>query len=181
MKTFKNTLLSTLFLVLATLSTNAQNQAYWVHTDYVKPAMQSTYEKVSKDFVEACKKHDLKGADWASVRMDDGRYLTLAPIKNMADFDTNPLAPLAEKMGTENFSALFERFNTCYDKHTDNVIHLISALLYAIAYVRTKLTISTISKMSARFELLHELKPLYFERVVVECCYFFVFLFGRLT
>ena len=139
MKTFKNTLLSTLFLVLATLSTNAQNQAYWVHTDYVKPAMQSTYEKVSKDFVEACKKHDLKGADWASVRMDDGRYLTLAPIKNMADFDTNPLAPLAEKMGTENFSALFERFNTCYDKHTDNVIHLISAL----SYMPNGLTVTT--------------------------------------
>ncbi|TCL66138.1 hypothetical protein EV196_104168 [Mariniflexile fucanivorans] len=130
MKILKNTLFGILLLCMITLVANAQNQAYWVHTDYVKPAKQNDYEKVCKDFVEACKKHDLKDADWASIRIDDGRYLTIAPIKNMADFDANPLEPLAEKMGKENFSALFERFNTCYDKHTDYVIHLNADLSY---------------------------------------------------
>lgn len=126
----KNKLLTILIMVMATLFVNAQNQAYWIHTDYVKPAMQASYEKVAKDFVEACKKHDLKNADWTSARMDDGRYLTIAPIKNMADFDENPLAPLMEKMGKDSFYALFDRFNACYDKHTDNVIYLNGALSY---------------------------------------------------
>ncbi|MBP0903926.1 hypothetical protein ACFSKN_05625 [Mariniflexile gromovii] len=130
MKISKNTLCTTLLLIMATIMLSAQNQAYWVHTDYVKPAMQDEYEKTTKDFVEACKKYDLKGADWTSIRIDDGRYLSIAPIKNMADFDANPLAPLAEKMGNESFSAIFKRFNTCYDKHTDYVIHLNSNLSY---------------------------------------------------
>jgi hypothetical protein len=108
----------------------AQNQAFWIHTDYVKPSKQADYEKVSKDFVEACKKHDLKGMDFSAARIDDGSYISIAPIKNMADFDTNPLAPLAEKMGEDNFRALFASFNECYDKHTNHVVYLNSTLSY---------------------------------------------------
>jgi len=131
MKILKTTLVLTIMLLLIPTLINAQeNQLFWVHTDYVKPSMQNDYEKVSKDFVEACKKHDLKGADWATLRMDGGAYITIAPIEKMGDFDQNPLAPLAEKMGEKDFSNIFERFNKCYDRHTDNVIVLSSNLSY---------------------------------------------------
>jgi len=138
-KILKNLLFSTLLVVMSTLLVNAQNQAYWVHTDYVKPAMQSAYEKVSKDFVAACKEYDLKDADWATARIDDGRYLSISPIKNMGDLDANPLAPLMEKMGKDSFYAMFDRFNTCYDKHTNYIIYLNGDL----SYMPNGLTVST--------------------------------------
>uniref|UniRef100_UPI00404A5FD6 hypothetical protein n=1 Tax=Gelidibacter sp. TaxID=2018083 RepID=UPI00404A5FD6 len=130
MNTLKNKLFTTLLLVIVTSITYAQNQSFWIHTDHVKPAKQADYEKVTKDFVDACKKHDLKGMDFSTARIDDGSYISITPITNMADFDTNPLAPLAKKMGEDNFRALFARFNECYDKHGDHVVHLINSLSY---------------------------------------------------
>ncbi len=105
-------------------------QAFWVHEDQVKPSMVKEYEAVSKDFIAACKEHDLKDADWSTASIDDGTYLSISPIKNMADFDKNPLAPLSEKMGEENFRAIFTRFNKCYDNHRNYVVHLINDMSY---------------------------------------------------
>lgn len=130
MKTSKTQLLTAALMLIATTLTFAQNQAYWVHTDQVKPSKQAEYEQVSKEFVEACKKHDLKGADWSVAHSNDGNYVSIAPVENMAAFDKNPLAPLMEKMGEEKFRALFARFNECYDKHGDAVIVLNSDLSY---------------------------------------------------
>ena len=64
MKILKNTLFGILLLCMVTLVANAQNQAYWVHTDYVKPAKQNDYEKVCEDFavvIEAIEKGSLDG------------------------------------------------------------------------------------------------------------------------
>lgn len=130
MTNLKNQLLTAVLLLITTTLTFAQNQAYWVHTDYVKPSKQADYEQVSKDFVEACKKHNLQGADWSVAHSTDGQYVSIAPVENMAAFDQNPLAPLMEKMGEEKFRALFARFNECYDKHGDAVIILNSDLSY---------------------------------------------------
>lgn len=129
MKTLQQNLLSML-LVIAPIFINAQNQAYWVHEDQVKPAKVMEYEQVTKDFIDACKKHELKNADWATAQVNDGKYLTISPIEKMADFDKNPLAPLAEKMGEKEFVKIFNRFNQCYDKHRDYVVILNSALSY---------------------------------------------------
>lgn len=127
----------TLLFAIAVLPMNvllAQNsnvtQAFWVHEDQVKPSMLKEYEAVTKDFIEECKKHDLKDANWSTARVDGGTYLSITPIKNMADFDKNPLAPLAEKMGDEKFREMFNRFNKCYDVHKDYVVHLINDLSY---------------------------------------------------
>ncbi len=123
------TVVVTMFLVTSQLS-NAQNQAYWIHADQVKPSKQAEYEKVTKDFIEACKKHDIKDADWVGAQVSDGTYLSITPIANMADLDKNPLAPLMEKMGEDNFRNLFKRFNECYDKHGDYIVTLNSDLSY---------------------------------------------------
>ena len=105
-------------------------QAFWIHEDQVKPAMLKEYEAVTKDFIKACKEHNLKDADWTTARIDGGTYLTIAPINSMADFDKNPMAPLAEKMGEENFRAIFSRFDKCYDTHRNYMVHLINDMSY---------------------------------------------------
>ena len=129
MKTLQISLVFIL-LALSPIFLNAQNQAYWVHEDQVKPSKMMEYEQVTKDFIKACKEHDLKDADWATARVDGGTYLSIAPIEKMGDFDKNPLAPLAEKMGKEEFGKIFDRFNQCYDKHRDYVVVLNSELSY---------------------------------------------------
>jgi len=92
--------------------------------------MLKEYESVTKDFIKACKEHNLKDADWTTARIDGGTYLTIAPINSMADFDKNPMAPLAEKMGEENFRAIFSRFDKCYDTHRNYMVHLINDMSY---------------------------------------------------
>jgi len=126
-----------LFVAIVLLNTNelwAQNgsttQAFWIHEDQVKPSMLKEYEAVTKDFIKACKKHNLKDADWTTARIDGGTYLTIAPINSMADYDKNPMAPLAEKMGEENFRAIFSRFDKCYDTHRNYMVHLINDMSY---------------------------------------------------
>ncbi len=131
MKTLKTTsLLAIILLLTPILSISQDNQAFWVHADKVKPSKQADYEKVSKEFIEACKKYDIKNYDWAAARIDDGTYLNISPITNMADLDKNSLAPLVEKMGEEKFRALFSRFNECYDQHGSYIVHLINDLSY---------------------------------------------------
>ncbi|WP_163514625.1 hypothetical protein [Gelidibacter japonicus] len=130
MKTFKTTIALAILLILSSTNSNSQNQSFWIHADQVKPSKQAMYEQVTKDFIEACKKHDLKDSNWSTARVDDGTYLSITPIANMADLDKNPLAPLMEKMGEEKFRDIFKRFNECYDQHGDYIVHLISDLSY---------------------------------------------------
>ncbi|MEZ4793048.1 MAG: hypothetical protein R2783_06200 [Gelidibacter sp.] len=130
MKILKTTMAFVSLLLLIPMVSIAQNQAFWVHADQVKPSKQADYEQVTKDFIEACKKYDLKDSDWATAQVSDGTYLSISPIANMADLDKNPLAPLREKMGEDNFRAIFKRFNDCYDKHGDYIVTLISELSY---------------------------------------------------
>jgi len=172
--------LSLIFLLLA-IAPNfliAQNQAYWVHEDQVKPSKMMEYEQVTKDFIEACKKHDLKDADWVTARVEGGTYLSIVPIEKMGDLDKNTMAPLAEKMGEEEFGKIFARFNECYDKHGDYVIVLNSDLSYMPEGVNTNtpgqdyrkwhfmhVVPSNISKLNAKIK---EIKALYEKRNATE-------------
>jgi hypothetical protein len=126
---FKTSLSLTLLLV-TTISLNAQNQMFSIHADYVKPSMEKEYVTTSKEYVEACKKHNLQNADFTTVRLDNGTFLTFESIANMAALDTDSTAPLADKMGKENFQALLARFNKCYDRHGSYVINRIENLTY---------------------------------------------------
>lgn len=131
MKTIKlNLLLFATVLFLSTSTTIAQNQMYWIHKDNVKPAMQAEYEKVAKEFADACKKHNIQDAYFTTWRHDDGAYVYSSQLKNFADMDKNALAPLAEKMGKDKFQALFDRFDKCYDSHTSFMVTHLSDLSY---------------------------------------------------
>lgn len=133
MRTLKTTLLITAMLLLIPNMTQAQdskNQAFYIHEDQVRPSMTQEYEKISKDFMEACKEHNLQDISWNVASTSTGRYFNISPIENMADLDKNVMAPLSEKMGKEAFSAMFKRFNQCYDKHGDYIIYLNKELTY---------------------------------------------------
>lgn len=133
MRTQKTNPLITVFLLLSIGFAQAQdnkNQALYIHEDKVKPSMLMEYEKVSKEFVEACKKHNLSDVNWITASTRTGRYLTISPIEKMADLDKRPFAPLLEKMGEEAFSDLFKRFDRCYDQHGDFIVFLNNELTY---------------------------------------------------
>lgn len=133
MKTKKlNFLLAILLLTpLALLQAQEnKNQAFYIHEDQVKPSKIQEYEKVSKEFAEACKTHKLPDVSWNTAATTTGRYLTIAPIENMAELDKNVFTPLMEKMGEDAFTDIFKRFNECYDKHGDYVVYLNNELTY---------------------------------------------------
>lgn len=123
-------LLICLFLPVSIWAQEGKAQAFWIHEDQVKPSMRMEYEKVSKDLVAACKTNNIEGIQWAVASMDDGTYLSIMPIENLADIQNISFGDLQEKMGEEKFSKMFENFNKCYDNHGDYVTLLIPSLSY---------------------------------------------------
>jgi len=105
-------------------------QAYTIHEDRVKPAMVQEYEPIAKNLVAACTEHNIQDATWLTVAQDDNTYLYVTPIEKFADLDVNTFSTLAEKMGKDKMSALFERFNPCYDEHGDYMVYLNKELSY---------------------------------------------------
>lgn len=127
MKTIKPTLLLALLLCFTFNFTQAQ-QMFQVHVDHVKPSKLAEYNKTAKEFVDACKKHNPQ-TSWITATTNDNRYLYLTPIENFAEMDKNPLADMAKAMG-DDFSNIFKKFNSCYDKHGDYVLILNENLTY---------------------------------------------------
>lgn len=124
-------ILSCCLLILGSLSAQEnQNQAFWVHEDQVRPGMVKEYEDLSKELVAEAKKSNLQDMTWAVAAMDNGRYLSLTPIKNMADLESKSFQPLMDSMGEDRFSTLMNRFNGMYDKHGDYIIVLDRNLSY---------------------------------------------------
>ncbi len=127
MKTIKAT------LVLAALCltfnfTQAQNQLYAVHLDNVKPSMIGEYEKICKEFNEACEKYNPE-TSWLTASTSDFKFMYITPMENFAELDKSPFKDMATEMG-DAFGELFQRFNKCYDSHSDFVIALLKDLSY---------------------------------------------------
>lgn len=130
----KTILIITAFLILIPsiiiAQDNTKNQAYWVHEDKVKPGMTQEYEKITKEFVALCKKHNIQDLKWITAATNDGSYLSITPIDKMADLDKNPLASLQKKIGKEAFSDIFKKYNQCYDTHGGYIVVLNKKLSY---------------------------------------------------
>ena len=131
MKIFKSGVCLLLMVVFALNYSNAQDYQptmFAVHTDNVKFGMMAQYEEAAKELKEHCEKHNVDGANWMAISVEDGRYVYVTPIKSMADLDKNPMGNLAEKMGKEELGKLFDKMNDCYDSHSDSVVHYIPDL-----------------------------------------------------
>lgn len=133
MKTIKNYVgILCLFLLLTTSATYAQ-QMFSVHVDNVKPEKMMDYEAIAKEFHTLCVNNNIQDISWTTITLSDARYVYVTPIENMADLDKNYFAPLMEKIGKETFSNLFERFDECYDAHTNYIVRKVDDLSYTSA------------------------------------------------
>ena len=127
MKTLKPTILIAL-LVCFTFNLSFAQKMYQVHVDFVNPSKLAEYNKIAKEFVEACKKYNPQ-APWITATTSDNRYMYVSPMENFAELDKNPFSDMAKAMG-DSFGDMFKRFNTCYDKHGDFVLILDENLTY---------------------------------------------------
>ncbi len=126
MKTLKRTLL---LLLLTPLFMFAQNKAYLVHQDNVRPSMISEYEKIAKEFNAVCKEHN-PPTSWITSMTSDFKFMFITPLEKFEDIAKRPFTDMAKAMGDE-FGAMFDRFDKCYDSHTDYVIILDEGLSYS--------------------------------------------------
>jgi len=110
-------------------SQNAQPTMFVVHTDDVKFNMIPQYEEVSKQLHDELVKQK-SPATYTTISIEDGRYVYVSPIKNMADLDKNPMEETIKKMGEEKAGVLFDKMDNCYDTHYDYVLHHSSDLSY---------------------------------------------------
>ncbi|MEH6537433.1 MAG: hypothetical protein V7719_13625 [Psychroserpens sp.] len=132
MKTLKRGLLFLITVVFAINFVNAQDAPtmFSVHTDNVKFEMVPQYEQLAKSLKDNLVKHAITGTSWTAISVEDGRYVYVSPIKNMADLDKNSMAGLFEKMGEAEASKLFDDMNQCYDSHSNAVVHYNTNLSY---------------------------------------------------
>ncbi|OUR92236.1 hypothetical protein A9Q87_07080 [Flavobacteriales bacterium 34_180_T64] len=124
MKTLKISILLILALMLTPTISIAQddnNQAFWIHEDQVKPSMIDEYENLSKAFNAACAKHNFEGS-WNVAQLSNGKFLSITAIEKLADIENFSMASLSEKMGEEDYKALFDGYDKCYDKHGSYVV-----------------------------------------------------------
>ncbi|WP_242087317.1 hypothetical protein [Aestuariivivens sediminis] len=127
MKTLRNTCILVFAICFAGYIAMAQ-KFYRVHQDNVRPSMMLEYEKVAKEFNEACKMHNVQ-TQWLTTTMDGFKYLYVSPLENFAQMDERPFADMAKAMG-DDFGKLFDRFDKCYDSHGDYIIVLDEELTY---------------------------------------------------
>lgn len=122
-----------LFFLLPFLSVaqnDEQSQAFWIHEDPVYPAMVADYESYCVDLVNNCKKYGITEANWQTISTDDLKYFHISAIEKMGDLDKSRFSLLQEEMGEDDFNQLFDNFDSCYDNHTDYIVHLDNELSY---------------------------------------------------
>jgi len=133
MKTFKTRMVLAITLLLLMNLSHAQDSQptmFSVHTDNVKFEKMMQYEETAKEMKDNCVKYNVQGASWTAISVEDGRYVYVTPINNMADLDKNPMGDLFEKMDKDAASAMFKKMNECYDSHSDNIVHYMPELSY---------------------------------------------------
>ena len=85
MKTFKITLMLVVLCLTFNLS-QGQNQLYTVHLDNVKPSMIGEYEKIAKEFNDACEKYNPE-TSWLTATTSDFKFMYVTPMESFADLD----------------------------------------------------------------------------------------------
>ena len=134
MKNLKTGLLILLLTVFTVNFSNSQEEAqptmFVVHTDNVKFEMMPKYEELALKLKKSCEENKIEGMSWTTISVEDGRYVYVSPIKNMAELDTNPMEDLAKKIGKEEMGKMFGEMDECYDSHSNEIIHFIPELSY---------------------------------------------------
>jgi len=117
-------LLIGLFTINFTNAQEEQPTMFMVHTDYVKFEMMPKYEELSAKFKALCEEHDVKDINWTTISVEDGRYVYVVPIENMAELDKNHMKEMVEKVGEDKMDEMFNEFDQCYDTYRSEIVHL---------------------------------------------------------
>jgi len=128
MKTLKITLVLVCMLMIMPIISKAQNKIYLVHQDNVRPSMIGEYEKISKEFRDACEQYQPQ-TSWITSMTSDFKFLFVTPMEKFEDIAKRPFTDMAKQMG-DKFGDMFDRFDACYDSHTDYVVILDEELTY---------------------------------------------------
>ncbi len=127
MKTIKTSFLLALMLCF-TVNVSQAQKFFQIHQDNVKPSKMMEYEKIAKEFNEACIEHNVQ-ATWFTAMSNDFRYFYITPMEKFADLDERPFADMAKAMG-DKFSDMFDRFDKCYDSHGTYIMAMDEKLSY---------------------------------------------------
>lgn len=133
MKNFKRGVFAQLIALLVVFNLSAQDNQptmFTVHTDNVKFDKMMQYEEAAKELKSAFEKHNIPDVSWTALSIEDGRYVYVSAIENMADLDKNIMAGLYEKMGEEAADAMFSKMDECYDSHGNTIVHYLPKMSY---------------------------------------------------
>ena len=133
MRKFKTGLLWLIAVVFTFNFANSQDDQptmFVVHTDNVKFEMMPKYEELSLKFKTLCEENNLKDMSWTTISVEDGRYVHVTLIKNMAELYENPMAEMAKKVGEEKMTEMFDEMDDCYDSHGNEIVHYMANLSY---------------------------------------------------
>lgn len=110
-----------------------------VHQDYVTFDKMGQYEEAAKELTEACNTHNIDGMHWNALAAEDGRYIYVTEIENMAALDdSSPWRNLRDAMGEEKFSAMMGKMDDCYTHHNDHIVYYNEDLSYIPEGYNTK-------------------------------------------
>lgn len=133
MKNFKKGVYFQLVALFVTCSIWAQDNQptmFTVHTDNVKFNKIMQYEEAAKELKSNFEKHNINDVSWTALSIEDGRYVYVSAIENMAELDKNIMAGLYEKMGEKAADAMFEKMDECYDSHSNSIVHYLPKMSY---------------------------------------------------
>jgi hypothetical protein len=134
MNFFKTIFLFLVIMIFAFNLANAKDDPltmHAVHTDNVKFDTMLKYEELAKQLKESCETYNIQDVNWKAIHIEHARYVHVIPIKNMAELDKNPTGSLDDKMNKDDMGNMFDAMNTCYDSHSDAIIHQIQGVSYS--------------------------------------------------
>ena len=95
----------------------SDTQLYMIHEDIVIPAQVFKYMETTSALKQAMEDNNMVTFGFSTFMLDDNTWWLTRPIANYAEFDGNPMKELIDKMGEEETTALFSKFNGTYHEH----------------------------------------------------------------
>lgn len=127
MKLLTNLTVAAMFIGGTTISSFGQeeepkSQMFMVHIDHVISSEAKQYEEANKGWTSMCREHDLKDADSWTFTEEDGDYMHVSMIDNMAALDKNPFEEVQKKAGKEAWAEMYSKFDGTYMSHESFIV-----------------------------------------------------------
>ena len=109
------TLLATAIILAFSLNLataqDSDTQLYLIHEDLVIPAQIFKYMETTSALKQAMADNNVTTMGFNTFLLDDNTWWFTRTIQNYAELDDNPMKELFDKMGEEEATALFSKYN----------------------------------------------------------------------